>query len=108
VASKLAAARTFGATHAVEPDGLPELMASITGRDGFDYAFEAIGLAATMRTAFDMTRRGGTTCIVGAGHPDEMLQFSAFELFFADKRLLGSYYGSGNVRVDFHRLIRLW
>lgn len=37
-----------------------------------------------------------------------MLQFSAFELFFADKRLLGCYYGSGNVRVDFHRLIRLW
>lgn len=108
VPSKLTDARRFGATHAVEPEGLAEVMAATTGGDGFDFAFEAIGSALTMRTAFDMTRRGGTTCIVGAGPMDEMLQFSAFELFFAEKRLTGSYYGSGNVRTDFHRLLRLW
>jgi S-(hydroxymethyl)glutathione dehydrogenase/alcohol dehydrogenase len=108
VADKLAAAHHFGATEAVDPDGLPDVMRSITGGDGFDFAFEAIGSAATMRTAFDMTRRGGTTCIVGAGPMDQVVEFSAFELFFAEKHLTGSYYGSGNVKTDFHRLLRLW
>lgn len=108
VTSKLDAARHFGATHAVTPEDVPDLHGSITGGDGFDFAFEAIGSAGTMRTAFDMTRRGGTTCVVGAGPSDQVVQFSAFELFFAEKRLTGSYYGSGNVRTDFHRLLRLW
>jgi S-(hydroxymethyl)glutathione dehydrogenase/alcohol dehydrogenase len=108
VDAKLDLARGFGATDAVTPDQLPEIMGSITGGDGFDFAFEAIGSATTMRSAFDMTRRGGCTCIVGAGRPDQVVELSAFELFFAEKRLTGSYYGSGDVRSDFHRLIRLW
>jgi S-(hydroxymethyl)glutathione dehydrogenase/alcohol dehydrogenase len=108
VDSKLDIARGFGATHAVQPDGVAELVTALTGGDGFDFAFEAIGNATTMRTAFDVTRRGGTTCIVGSGPIDQVVQFSAFELFFAEKQLTGSYYGSGNVRTDFHRLLRLW
>ena len=31
-----------------------------------------------------------------------------FELFFMSKKLLGSYYGSADVRTEFLRLIRLW
>ena len=37
-----------------------------------------------------------------------MVSFSAFELFYSEKRLLGSYYGSADVRSDFHRILRLW
>jgi S-(hydroxymethyl)glutathione dehydrogenase/alcohol dehydrogenase len=39
---------------------------------------------------------------------EDMVEFSAFELFFSEKKLLGSYYGSGDVRRDFDRLLDLW
>ena len=39
---------------------------------------------------------------------DDMISFSAFELFYAEKKLLGSYYGSTDVRTDFAKLLRLW
>ena len=41
---KLEDAKRFGATHACKPDELDSLKASLTGGDGFDYSFEAIGL----------------------------------------------------------------
>lgn len=107
-AGKLDDARRFGATHAVHPDDLPGVQAEITGREGFDYAFECIGSAPTFRAAWDATRRGGTTVIVGAGRGDAVLSLNGFELFFSDKALLGSYYGGADVRTEFHRLIRLW
>ena len=100
-------AKSFGATHACTPDQLDELKGTLTG-DGFDYSFEAIGLPVTMRAAFDAVRRGGTACIIGVGAMDKELTFNAFEVFFAEKTFVGSYYGSADVRRDFPRLLRLW
>ncbi|MBA3282183.1 MAG: Zn-dependent alcohol dehydrogenase [Acidimicrobiia bacterium] len=100
-------AKEFGATHGCAPDDLPALMAELTG-DGFDYAFEAIGVPAVMRQAYDSTRRGGTTCIIGVAGMDKEVAFNGFELFFMEKTLMGSYYGSADVRSDFHRWLRLW
>ncbi|HET6952260.1 MAG TPA: Zn-dependent alcohol dehydrogenase [Acidimicrobiales bacterium] len=108
VDSKLEDAQRFGATQAVKPDDLDGLKASLTGGDGFDFAFEAIGLPVTMRAAYDATRRGGTTCIIGVGAADQMVSFSAFELFFSEKTFVGSYYGSADVRCDFGRMLSLW
>jgi len=31
-----------------------------------------------------------------------------FELFYDEKTIKGSYYGSADVRSDFHRLLGLW
>ncbi|HEV2361567.1 MAG TPA: Zn-dependent alcohol dehydrogenase [Acidimicrobiales bacterium] len=108
VDSKLEDAKRFGATHAVKPDKLGEVAYQITGPDGFDYALECIGSAKTIRAAYDAVRRGGTAVVVGVGPADQMIEFNAFELFFAEKTLKGSMYGSGDVRTDFHRLLRLW
>jgi S-(hydroxymethyl)glutathione dehydrogenase/alcohol dehydrogenase len=107
VEQKRSLARQFGATHSCSPDELEEARRELTG-DGFDYAIEAIGLAKTMRMAWDSIRRGGTACIVGAGREEDSLVFSAFEIFFNEKTLVGSYYGSSDVRSDFHRFLRLW
>jgi S-(hydroxymethyl)glutathione dehydrogenase/alcohol dehydrogenase len=107
VDSKLETAKRFGATHACKPDDLAALQGQLTG-DGFDYAFEAIGLPQTMRAAYDAVRRGGTACVIGVGAMDKSVSFNAFELFFSEKTFLGSYYGSVDVRSDFHRLLRLW
>ena len=108
VPAKLDDARRFGATHAVQPDGLDAVKADVTAGEGFDYAIECVGSAVTFRAAWDATRRGGTTVIVGAGRGDATLALNGFEMFFSEKALLGSYYGSADVRTEFHRLIRLW
>lgn len=106
---KLETARRFGATHGVAPDGLDALKAEVTGdAGGFDYAFEAIGLPATVRAAYDAARRGGTAVVVGVGNAATTVAFNMFELFFQEKAILGSYYGSADVRSDFNRLLRLW
>jgi S-(hydroxymethyl)glutathione dehydrogenase/alcohol dehydrogenase len=101
-------AKRFGATHGVTPDELDAAKIEITAGEGFDYAFEAIGRSQTMRASFDAVRRGGTACIVGVGKMDDFLQFSAFELFYSEKTLMSSFYGSADVRTDFNRLLRLW
>ena len=106
--SKLAHARTFGATHAVTPDQLDDAKATITGGDGFDFALECIGRSDTVRQAYDATRRGGTTVVVGMGGFQDNLSFNGFELAYQAKTLKGSMYGSADVRTDFAKLLRLW
>lgn len=108
VESKHALALGFGATHAVVPQELTEAGAAATGGRGFDYAFEAVGSAITIRAAYDAARRGGTVVVVGVGSPTAQVTFNAFELFSQEKRLLGSMYGSADVRTDFARFLRLW
>jgi S-(hydroxymethyl)glutathione dehydrogenase/alcohol dehydrogenase len=105
---KLAAALRFGATHTTTPEGLGDAVAELTEGRGFDYAFEVVGRSATIRQAWQATRRGGTTVVVGAGSADDPVTFSAAELFATERRLLGCLYGSGDVRTDFGRLLRLW
>jgi S-(hydroxymethyl)glutathione dehydrogenase/alcohol dehydrogenase len=106
---KLEMAARFGATHQVRDDALGDAMARLTTDGaGFDYVFEVVGRSSTIRLAWDATRRGGTTVVVGAGSRTDMVSFSAGELFNSEKRLLGSLYGSADVRTDFGRLLRLW
>lgn len=106
---KLDMAKRLGATHACTPDQLDALKAELTGEaGGFDYAFEAIGLPTTVRAAYDNARRGGMAVVVGVGGFDKTVEFNLFELFFDEKSIKGSYYGSSDVRRDFNRLLRLW
>jgi S-(hydroxymethyl)glutathione dehydrogenase/alcohol dehydrogenase len=108
VEQKLEWAKQFGATHAVTPADLPATLIGLTGGAGFDYAFEVVGRSDTIRLAYDSTRRGGTTVVVGVGRAEDMVSFSAFELFYNEKNLRGTYYGSANIRRDFPRLLDLW
>ena len=108
VEQKLDWAKQFGATHAVTPDTLGAAQMELTGGAGFDYAFEVVGRSQTIKAAYDATRRGGTTVVVGVGRADDMVQLSAFDLFYNEKNLRGTYYGSANIRRDFTRLLALW
>lgn len=105
---KLEWAKQFGATHAVKPDDVPALVQELTAGEGFDYCFEVVGRSSTIRSAYDWTRRGGTTVVVGVGRMDDLVSFNAFEIFYAEKTLKGTYYGSANIRRDFPRLLNLW
>ena len=108
VESKLEQAKHFGATHVTTPDGFDAAKAEITGGEGFDFALECVGSSVTIRAAYDAVRRGGKAVIVGVGRIEDTLQFSAFELFYGDKTLRGSLYGSSNVRTFMPELLQLW
>ncbi|MFF7649471.1 Zn-dependent alcohol dehydrogenase [Streptomyces sp. NPDC007983] len=108
ITSRREAALRFGATEAVAPDGLDDVKNSVTAGEGFDYVFEVVGKSATARRAYEITRRGGTLCVVGAGAVDDFLQLSMFELFFDEKRILPSLYGGGDVLRSYERTIALW
>ena len=108
VESKREDAKRFGATHACAPEGLDDLKLELTAGEGFDYAFEVVGIPVTIRAAYDAVRRGGVATIVGAGAFDQTVELNAFELFYQERALLGSLYGSADVRRDFARLLRLW
>ncbi len=107
-ADKHELAKRFGATHTTTPEGLAEVKDSITGGVGFDYAYEVVGRAPTIRTAYDATRRGGTVVVVGAGGAEEKVEFSAQELFITERRILPSFYGSSDVRRDVPLIVNLW
>jgi S-(hydroxymethyl)glutathione dehydrogenase/alcohol dehydrogenase len=108
VESRREAALRFGATEAVSPEAFADAKARITANEGFDYVFEVVGKSATARTAYDMTRRGGTVCVVGAGALDDNFQIDMFSLFFDEKRILPSLYGGGDVLRSYERTIALW
>ncbi len=108
VEGKLEQAKHFGATHVTTPDGFDDAKNSITGGEGFDFALECIGNPTTIRATYDAARRGGTAVIVGVGRLDQFIQFNAFELFYSDKILRGSLYGSSNVRTFMPELLSLW
>lgn len=68
----LAMARQLGATAALDgrEGDLPERVRELTEGRGADHAIEAVGAAATVQSALDVVRRGGTVTLVGiAGAP---------------------------------------
>jgi S-(hydroxymethyl)glutathione dehydrogenase/alcohol dehydrogenase len=104
--AKLEAARDFGATHTVDANTDPVAqILEITDGIGVDYAFEVIGVPAVAAQAYAATRRGGTTCMVGAGSPEDEYKFSALEMPLSSKTVCGCIYGSTNAKVDFHKLL---
>ncbi len=109
VEMKRKSAEALGATDLVDPaDGDPVAQVfGLTGGRGADYAFEVIGLPETINQAYNSARRGGTAVVVGMPRADSMVTFSGFGLFFDEKKLLGSVYGSAQVRRDFPRFVDL-
>jgi S-(hydroxymethyl)glutathione dehydrogenase/alcohol dehydrogenase len=109
VAMKRTTAAELGASDLVDPaDGdVVDQVRALTGGRGADYAFEVVGRPETMVQARDITRLGGTVVIVGMPKFDATVTFPAYSMFFDEKRLLGSNYGSAHVRRDFPKLVSL-
>ena len=112
VDGKLHTAQKFGATDIVNPstdgDAIAKVMELTDGR-GADVAFEVIGLGPTIEQAFQMTRRGGQTVIVGV--PAFDVQFTltpAMDLLVNEKQIRGCWYGSSNVHRDVPKLAKLY
>jgi S-(hydroxymethyl)glutathione dehydrogenase / alcohol dehydrogenase len=109
VAYKRSTALALGATDGVDPaagDAVDQLRSLTAGR-GPDYCFEAAGRPELILDAFTATRRGGTVVVVGRHPATSTVTFPAAALFHGEKKLLGCFYGSSQVRRDFPRLIAL-
>lgn len=103
---KLELARSLGATHAVDASAGDPVAAvqPLTG-GGADFAFECIGLAATVQQAVAMTGRGGTSVLVGVVPMTQLVPIPAADLTLQEKRLVGSYMGSNRFRFDMPRYV---
>lgn len=103
---KLAVAREFGATAAVNaasPDAV-EQVREITG-GGAGYAFEMAGSARALELAYKATARGGTTVTAGLPHPQQQVSLQHVSLVAEERTLKGSYLGSCVPSRDIPRYI---
>jgi S-(hydroxymethyl)glutathione dehydrogenase/alcohol dehydrogenase len=105
--NRLAYARQVGATHVINSSREDPVKAikDLTGGRGVDYAFDAIGLPTVSRQAYDATRRGGTTVIIGIPPSGAEISIPGGPLA---KTLKGSHYGSARPAIDFPRLVDLY
>jgi S-(hydroxymethyl)glutathione dehydrogenase/alcohol dehydrogenase len=94
-------ARAAGATdYLVASENTAREIRALTDKQGVDVAVECVGRAITIRTAWDSTRRGGRTTVVGIGGKDQQVTFNALEMFHWGRTLSGCVYGNSNPAVD--------
>jgi alcohol dehydrogenase len=100
LAAKLGATAIYGA----EDVGLIETIREST-RGGVDVALDMSGSVAALRTAWQITRRGGKTVSCGLPDPKHLLSLSATQLVAEERLLQGSYLGGGDPLLDIPRYI---
>ncbi|MGV9565424.1 Zn-dependent alcohol dehydrogenase [Streptomyces sp. NPDC003480] len=94
-------ARRAGATdYLLASDTTPREIRGLTDKQGVDAAVECVGRAATIRAAWESTRRGGRTTVVGIGGKDQQVTFNALEIFHWGRTLSGCVYGNSNPAED--------
>jgi S-(hydroxymethyl)glutathione dehydrogenase/alcohol dehydrogenase len=106
-AEKLDAARRLGATDGVDAaagDAVAEVR-RLTGGEGVDVAFEALGRPETVLAAFRMARDGGRVVVIGIGAGPATVPIEITHLVRRGIRLQGSY--GGRVRGDLPELLAL-
>ena len=109
LAPKLELAKEVGATHVVNAsreDAVQAVRDLTSG--GVRYAFEAVGSAKVLATAYQATRRGGTTVTIGLPHPEQQLTIPAVSLVTEERTLMGSYMGSAVPSRDIPRFMRMY
>ncbi|MGW5325873.1 Zn-dependent alcohol dehydrogenase [Streptomyces sp. NPDC004014] len=94
-------ARAAGATdYVLASDATAREIRGLTGRQGVDVAVECVGRAVSIRAAWDSTRRGGRTTVVGIGGKDQEVSFNALEIFHWGRTLSGCVYGNSDPARD--------
>ncbi|MFF7332105.1 Zn-dependent alcohol dehydrogenase [Streptomyces sp. NPDC090306] len=94
-------ARAAGATdYVVASETTPREIRALTGKQGVDVSVECVGRAVTIRAAWESTRRGGRTTVVGIGGKDQQVTFNALEIFHWGRTLSGCVYGNCDPAAD--------
>jgi S-(hydroxymethyl)glutathione dehydrogenase/alcohol dehydrogenase len=108
--NKLEAARTFGATHAVnvERQDARAVVRDLTGGRGADYVFITVGSTAAVQQGLHLTRRGGTLVTVGMPKWTAPAEFRLADFNWNGQRMLGSHMGSTRPSIDIPKLVDLY
>jgi S-(hydroxymethyl)glutathione dehydrogenase/alcohol dehydrogenase len=106
---KLDLAARLGATDVVNAsESNPVTAVAELTAGGVDYAFEAIGLPATVRQAVRMTRKGGTTVMIGVVPAGTNVELPGADIVLREKTILGCMMGSNRFRIDMPRYVELY
>jgi len=103
LARDLGAHETFNAT---DPDCVARIRAATDG--GVHIAVETAGAPRALESAYQMTRRGGTTVTAGLPGPEATITLQHFSLAGEERSLKGSYMGSCVPSRDIPRYIGLF
>ena len=107
-AEKLHLARELGATRTFKADeAAVEQIRDATG-GGVDLAVETAGVIPALETAYQGTRRGGTTVTASLPHPSATWPIAPTTLVAEERTLRGSYLGSSVPTRDVPRYLNLW
>jgi len=107
---KLARARAFGATDAInatEEDATERTRALTDGR-GFDVVMTAVGNARAIEQALPLLAPSGALVVVGMPPYDQRVSLNATDLAHFGQRILGCKMGDARLRVDVPKLFRLY
>jgi S-(hydroxymethyl)glutathione dehydrogenase/alcohol dehydrogenase len=109
VAAQLPAAVANGATDTIDASetDLATAVRDLTGGAGVDHGIEVVGKPATLRAAYDATRRGGKVTLVGAAGIEEEVAFPALSMMADGKTIQGSVYGASDPPRDIPVLAEL-
>ena len=97
----------FGATDTInirEVDDVAETIKEMTG-GGVDMAFDSIGKAQVISSAFDSVRPTGTAVLIGLGAVGEDAPINMSDMVRAQKTVMGSYYGSTSPHESFRKIV---
>ena len=108
-AQKLEWAKGFGATHTVNAsEGDPvEAIKAITGGNGVNYSFEAVGIPQTLEQALWCRDLAGTCVLIGVPGPGPRLDIDMQQLFDLGGSLKPCWYGDCLPTRDFP-LLATW
>jgi S-(hydroxymethyl)glutathione dehydrogenase/alcohol dehydrogenase len=108
--NKLAAAKTFGATHTinVKREDPIKTVNDLTDGWGANYVFTTVATDTAIRQSVAMLGKRGTAVIIGVPSAGATFTFSPFEFLDDEKTLTACYMGSTNTSTDIPRLISLY
>ncbi|CAN5462929.1 Zn-dependent alcohol dehydrogenase [soil metagenome] len=108
--SKLAAAKSFGATHTVNArtDDVVTRVKEITDGRGADYVFVTVGAKPAYDASYALLAKGGAVVLVGMPPNGAMSEIDPATMAANSQRILGSKMGASRIGIDIPHLVSLY
>src|SRR5262249_9440769 len=108
VDSKLEVARSFGATHVINPstEDVLALLHTLSNGRGIDVCVDTTGNRKVRENTYDATAPKGRTIFAGVPHAGEKIAIDSFPIHFG-RRMIGSHGGETRPDEDIPRYIQL-
>jgi Zn-dependent alcohol dehydrogenase len=108
--TKLAAARDFGATHAInaKTDDVEGEVKALTGGRKADWVFVTVGVKGAAEQAISLMKRNGGTVLVGMPPSGVMTTIDPGWLAADGQKILGSKMGSARPLIDVPKIVGLY